>query len=211
MESYKHQVTSAVEIETMTLAPPVGGIKKDTSNLFSFSVHLQAVPPPLAPNSLFCFWTFPLHLTLSPSFSVQQWGPVVVEAGCSAVAGSGGLLVECTETSWPRGGSLQSNSKRHYPRQRAGTEQSLDLTGQTLSVEDVSYIPAVLLPVVIVHVKCCTNLFVKHSIFSKTLCFYLKLFIQWFSSCHDIQFYHLYQQPHPHHLQASESSLQQTW
>lgn len=80
-----------------------------------------------------------------------------MEAGCSAGAGSGGLLVECTETSRPRGGSLQSNSKRHYPRQRAGTEQSLDLTGQTLSVEDVSYIPAVLLPVVIVHVKCCTS------------------------------------------------------
>lgn len=56
MESYKHQVTSAVEIETMTLATPVGGIKKDTSKpIFSFSVHLQAFPPPLAPNSLFGF------------------------------------------------------------------------------------------------------------------------------------------------------------
>lgn len=62
-----------------------------------------------------------LHLSLWASCSVQQWGPVAVEAGASAGGRRQGLFVECTETLLPWGGSIWSNTRRHCPRQWTGT------------------------------------------------------------------------------------------
>lgn len=66
-----------------------------------------------------------------------------MEARCSAGAGSGRVFAVCTETAWPGGSSMHTNTRGHCPRQRTGM-----VTLNCIPEDTVNYdkcIPVVLL------------------------------------------------------------------